>query len=229
MIYTLICFIFNIFNSEGSASESEDDNERNDVAEEETDDDDNVFFDTRDILSSSSFKSNGSDYRVSSFSSDNDAFESEDDVDSSNRYIGTNHPHVKRRKKLPDPVEKEKGVSLWSMIKDNIGKDLTKVCLPVYFNEPLSSLQKCFEEMEYSYLLDQAYEWGKRVSQIWLTDLFSSAILRKIWALQYYLRKLFDKMLRDVDFFYLLALTMQYWCALPFFNQLELLCRVITS
>jgi hypothetical protein len=65
---------------------------------------------------------------------------------------------------LPDPVEKEKGVSLWSMIKDNIGKDLTKVCLPVYFNEPLSSLQKCFEEMEYSHLLDQAYEWGKRVS-----------------------------------------------------------------
>jgi hypothetical protein len=48
------------------------------------------------------------------------------------------------------------------MIKDNIGKDLTKVCLPVYFNEPLSSLQKCFEEMEYSHLLDQAYEWGKR-------------------------------------------------------------------
>ncbi|GAU45409.1 hypothetical protein TSUD_134260 [Trifolium subterraneum] len=148
--------------SEGSASESEDDNERNDAAEEETDEDDNVFFDTRDILSSSSFKSNGSDYRVSSFSSDNDAFESEEDVDPSNRYIGTNHPFVKRRKKLPDPVEKEKGVSLWSMIKDNIGKDLTKVCLPVYFNEPLSSLQKCFEEMEYSHLLDQAYEWGKR-------------------------------------------------------------------
>ncbi|MCH94007.1 oxysterol-binding protein 1C-like, partial [Trifolium medium] len=147
---------------EGSASESEDDNERNDAAEEETDDDDNVFFDTRDILSSSSFKSNGSDYRVSSFSSDNDAFESEEDIDPSNRYIGTNHPFVKRRKKLPDPVEKEKGVSLWSMIKDNIGKDLTKVCLPDYFNEPLSSLQKCFEEMEYSHLLDQAFEWGKR-------------------------------------------------------------------
>ncbi|KAL2339835.1 hypothetical protein Fmac_007775 [Flemingia macrophylla] len=151
--------------SEGTASESEDDNERNDAAEEETDDDDNAFFDTRDILSSSSFKSNGSDYRVSSFSSDDEgfyAFESEDDVDPSIRHVGTNYPHVKRRKKLPDPVEKEKGVSLWSMIKDNIGKDLTKVCLPVYFNEPLSSLQKCFEEMEYSYLLDQAYEWGRR-------------------------------------------------------------------
>ena len=167
MPFTIFNFIFPFFTSEGSASESEDDNERNDAAEEETDDEDNAFFDTRDFLSSSSFKSNGSDYRVSSFSSDEDglyAFESEEDVDPTIRSVGSNYAHVKRRKKLPDPVEKEKGVSLWSMIKDNIGKDLTKVCLPVYFNEPLSSLQKCFEEMEYSYLLDQAYEWGRRVS-----------------------------------------------------------------
>lgn len=79
------------------------------------------------------------------------------------RSVGNNFPFVKRRKKLPDPVEKEKSVSLWSMIKDNIGKDLTKICLPVYFNEPLSTLQKGFEDLEYSYLLDRAYEWGKRV------------------------------------------------------------------
>jgi len=72
-------------------------------------------------------------------------------------------PHVERRKELPQPIEKEKGVSLWSIIKDNVGKDLTRVCLPVYFNEPLSSLQKCFEDLEYSYLLDQAYEYGKMV------------------------------------------------------------------
>lgn len=66
-----------------------------------------------------------------------------------------------RRKKLPEPREKEKGVNLWSLIKDNIGKDLTRVCLPVYFNEPISSLQKCFEDLEYSYLLDRAYQHGK--------------------------------------------------------------------
>ncbi|KAK6115550.1 hypothetical protein DH2020_007819 [Rehmannia glutinosa] len=119
----------------------------------------------KDFLSSSSLKSNGSDFRTSSFSSDDDelyAFEAEDSIDPAIRSAGTKFPYVKRRKKLPDPVEKEKGVSLWSMIKDNIGKDLTKVCLPVYFNEPLSSLQKCFEDLEYSYLIDRAYEWGKR-------------------------------------------------------------------
>lgn len=70
---------------------------------------------------------------------------------------------LRRRTKLPDPIEKEKAVSLWSMIKDNVGKDLTRVCLPVYFNEPLSSLQKCFEDLEYSSLLDEAYEYGKKV------------------------------------------------------------------
>ncbi|XP_057974155.1 oxysterol-binding protein-related protein 1C-like isoform X2 [Malania oleifera] len=147
----------------GSVSESDDDNERVDGAEEETDDDDNTFFDTRDFLSSSSFKSSGSDFRISSFSSnDEESLEFEDGIDPSIRSVGTSYPHVKRRKKLPDPIEKERGVSLWSMIKDNIGKDLTKVCLPVYFNEPLSSLQKCFEDLEYSYLIDRAYEWGKR-------------------------------------------------------------------
>ncbi|KAL9396192.1 hypothetical protein Peur_010445 [Populus x canadensis] len=148
-----------------SVSESDDDNERVDAAEEETDDEENTFFDTRDFLSSGSFKSNESGFRTPSFSSDDEGFfslESEDCIDPSIRSVGSNYPYIKRRKKLPDPIEKEKGVSLWSMIKDNIGKDLTKVCLPVYFNEPLSSLQKCFEDLEYSYLLDRAYEWGKQ-------------------------------------------------------------------
>jgi len=152
--------------AEATPSDSDDDNFRVDAVEEDTDDDENAFFDTRDFLSSSSFKSNRSDLRISSFSSDDDdhhATESKGDIDPSIRSVGGNFPYVKRRKKLPDPKEKEKGVSLWSLIKDNIGKDLTKVCLPVYFNEPISSLQKCFEDLEYSYLLDRAHQWGKQV------------------------------------------------------------------
>jgi hypothetical protein len=67
------------------------------------------------------------------------------------------------------------------MIKENIGKDLTKVCLPVYFNEPLSSLQKCFEDMEYSFLLDQAYEWGKTVTLYLRSDGVSFHFLKVGW------------------------------------------------
>ncbi|GAB2275718.1 Oxysterol-binding protein- protein 1C, partial [Dionaea muscipula] len=154
---------------EASASESDEDNERVDAVEEETDDDENAFFDTHDFLSLSSFRNNGSDLRISLVSSEDEeihTIESEDEIDPSIKSVGANFPHLKRRKKLPDPIEKEKGVSLWAMIKDNIGKDLTKVCLPVYFNEPLSSLQKCFEDLEYSYLLDRANEWGKRGNSI---------------------------------------------------------------
>lgn len=84
-------------------------------------------------------------------------------------------PRIERRAKLPDPIEREKGISLWSMIKDNVGKDLTRICLPVYFNEPISSLQKCFEDLEYSYLLDRAYEYGKMVRYppvIWFQNIF---------------------------------------------------------
>lgn len=168
------CFFFCLFiltwtclYPEGSASESEDDNERVDNVEEETDEEDIAFFDTQDYLSSNSLRSSGSDYLTSSFSSDEEISSDLDAIDPSIRSVGATFPKVKRRKKLPDPVEKEKSVSLWSMIKDNIGKDLTKVCLPVYFNEPISSLQKCYEDLEYSYLLDRAYEWGKRVSLLY--------------------------------------------------------------
>lgn len=124
-----------------------------------------MFFDAKDFLSSSSLRSTEPyDESSSSDSENEEVHPSEDGLSSFMRFVESDYPYVKRRGKLPDPVEEEKGVSLWSMIKDNIGKDLTRVCLPVYFNEPLSSLQKCFEDFEYSYLLDQAYEWGKTVS-----------------------------------------------------------------
>jgi hypothetical protein len=31
-------------------------------------------------------------------------------------------------------------VSVWKVIKDAIGKDLSRFCVPVYFNEPVSML-----------------------------------------------------------------------------------------
>jgi hypothetical protein len=154
---------------EGSATESEEDNERQDGGEAETDEDDDTFFDTKDSLSDS-LRSSSSGYRRTSAGSDDGLLDDEDlsdgtsGLDADMELVGFGYPYVKRRKSLPEPLEKEKGVSLWSMIKDNIGKDLTKVCLPVYFNEPLSSLQKCFEDLEYSYLIDRASEWGKKVS-----------------------------------------------------------------
>ncbi|EAS03630.2 oxysterol-binding protein (macronuclear) [Tetrahymena thermophila SB210] len=52
-----------------------------------------------------------------------------------------------------DPNEK---INMWSVFREAIGKDLSKFAVPVYFNEPMSMLQKLAEQMEYSDLLDSA-------------------------------------------------------------------------
>lgn len=142
--------------SEWSTTESSDDIEK---LEEASDEEETYFFDTKEYLPEPSTSRRSVDMKSESQSDDTDQMNMKDIVDSTHTEIG-------RRKKLPDPVEKEKGVSLWSMIKDNVGKDLTRVCLPVYFNEPISSLQKCFEDLEYSYLLDRAYQHGKEGNSV---------------------------------------------------------------
>ncbi|KAK9458718.1 Oxysterol-binding protein-domain-containing protein [Lipomyces oligophaga] len=47
-------------------------------------------------------------------------------------------------------------VSLWATLKSLIGKDMTKMTLPVSFNEPTSLLQRVAEDMEYTDLIDEA-------------------------------------------------------------------------
>ncbi|XP_050267130.1 oxysterol-binding protein-related protein 2A-like isoform X2 [Quercus robur] len=148
--------------SECSTTESSDDIEKQEL-EEVSDEDEMSFHDSKEYFTEPDV-SCGSIKEVSNHLDNYGEAESQCDVAKvqNNREVqNSRYPHIERRKKLPDPVEKEKGVSLWSMIKDNVGKDLTRVCLPVYFNEPISSLQKCCEDLEYSFLLDQAYEYGK--------------------------------------------------------------------
>ncbi|KAK9276528.1 hypothetical protein L1049_006062 [Liquidambar formosana] len=154
--------------SEGSASDSYADNESQDGVDVETDEDDGMFFDTNDFLSSEFVRSASYRSRESmgnacgSLIYDKDSLFSDRLHEVEMEIPAVEYPYIKRRDSLPEPKEKEKHVGLWSIIKDNIGKDLSGVCLPVYFNEPLSSLQKCFEDLEYSYLVDRALEWGKQ-------------------------------------------------------------------
>lgn len=72
-------------------------------------------------------------------------------------WLAAEGPPPKRRDRMPQPAQTEKSYSLWSIIKECIGKDLSRVCLPVYFNEPLSALQKSAEDLEYCELLDKVH------------------------------------------------------------------------
>ena len=46
------------------------------------------------------------------------------------------------REKLPMEKDTRPPTSLWSVLKHSIGKDLTKISFPVFFNEPTSMLQR---------------------------------------------------------------------------------------
>ena len=62
-------------------------------------------------------------------------------------------------KRLSLPVMKEQKLNLdmiWKILKDLIGKDLSKYSLPVFLNEPLSILQKTGEMMFFTDLLTKA-------------------------------------------------------------------------
>jgi len=54
------------------------------------------------------------------------------------------------------PALRNKRPGLWTVLKNNIGKELSKISIPIQFNEPLSALQKWCEELEYADLLDTA-------------------------------------------------------------------------
>ena len=62
-----------------------------------------------------------------------------------------------RRAQLPCPAPTgNEGPSLWGILRKNIGKDLSRISMPVTLNEPLGVLQRMCEELEYCELLDAA-------------------------------------------------------------------------
>jgi len=61
---------------------------------------------------------------------------------------------VQRRSRVPDKPNYP--LNLWSIMKGCIGKELSKIPMPVNFSEPLSFLQRLTEDFEYAYLLDKA-------------------------------------------------------------------------
>jgi len=55
------------------------------------------------------------------------------------------------------PVKKlDHGFNVWKVFKSAVGKDLSRFGVPVYFNEPISSLQKFCEPFQYAHLLNTA-------------------------------------------------------------------------
>jgi hypothetical protein len=63
------------------------------------------------------------------------------------------HGLKEERASLPYSRNPKEKFSIMQMIKEVIGKDLSRISMPVYLNEPLSIVQKGTENNEYSSLL----------------------------------------------------------------------------
>ncbi|XP_076854111.1 oxysterol-binding protein 2 isoform X1 [Brachyhypopomus gauderio] len=80
-------------------------------------------------------------------------------------------PCRKRRSQIPN--KPNYSLNLWSIMKNCIGKELSKIPMPVNFNEPLSMLQRLTEDLEYSDLLDKAAGCESSLEQMCLVAAFS--------------------------------------------------------
>ncbi|KAJ7322421.1 hypothetical protein JRQ81_018708 [Phrynocephalus forsythii] len=122
------------------------------------------FFDAQEVLLSASSSENevSDDDSYASDVSDNISEDNlSNDTENERQTLdcvpdGNVASHSKRRTCLPAPCPNTSNISLWNILRNNIGKDLSKVAMPVELNEPLNTLQRLCEELEYSELLDKA-------------------------------------------------------------------------
>ncbi|XP_039592329.1 oxysterol-binding protein-related protein 3-like [Polypterus senegalus] len=119
------------------------------------------FFDAQEVLLSASSSENEASEDESYISDVSDNI-SVDCLSSEIETPSTVHNgailEYRRRSCLPSPSPNTSNISLWNILRNNIGKDLSKVAMPVQLNEPLNTLQHLCEELEYSELLDKAAE-----------------------------------------------------------------------
>nr|KAF6470060.1 oxysterol binding protein like 3 [Molossus molossus] len=122
------------------------------------------FFDAQEVLLSPSSSENEvseDDSYVSDISDNLSLDNLSNDLDNERQTLGPvlesgGEAKSKRRTCLPAPCPNSSNISLWNILRNNIGKDLSKVAMPVELNEPLNTLQRLCEELEYSELLDKA-------------------------------------------------------------------------
>lgn len=64
--------------------------------------------------------------------------------------------NMKMRDSLPVLTPENQSFSVWSILKGAIGKDMTKITMPIWLNEPISMLQKIAEITSFHKLMDRA-------------------------------------------------------------------------
>ena len=84
-------------------------------------------------------------------------------------FFETGQTGTRRRLKLAYLYDPKTKIPIWSLIKDMLGKDLTRFAVPVYVCEPLSMLQRAMEAWNFREIVFKAAQESdrfKRLAQI---------------------------------------------------------------
>ncbi|KAL4218205.1 Oxysterol-binding protein-related protein 1 [Mactra antiquata] len=85
------------------------------------------------------------------------------------------------RTELPVTMFDRNDFSFWSILKQCIGKELSKITMPVVFNEPLTFLQRITEYLEYSTLLETASLQDDPADRIMYVAAFAVSAISSNW------------------------------------------------
>uniref|UniRef100_A0A8D3DJL6 Oxysterol-binding protein n=1 Tax=Scophthalmus maximus TaxID=52904 RepID=A0A8D3DJL6_SCOMX len=82
---------------------------------------------------------------------------------------------------LPAPMFSRNDFSIWSILRNCIGMELSKITMPVIFNEPLSFLQRLTEYMEHTYLIHQASASSDSIERMKCVASFAVSAVASQW------------------------------------------------
>ncbi|KAI3357483.1 hypothetical protein L3Q82_015891 [Scortum barcoo] len=86
-----------------------------------------------------------------------------------------------RRKTLPAEMISRNNFSVWSILKKCIGMELSKIAMPVVFNEPLSFLQRISEYMEHTHLINKACSLSDSIDRMQVVAAFAVSAVASQW------------------------------------------------
>ncbi|KAJ8375944.1 hypothetical protein SKAU_G00065240 [Synaphobranchus kaupii] len=87
----------------------------------------------------------------------------------------------RHRTSLPAPMFSRNDFSIWSILRKCIGMELSKITMPVIFNEPLSFLQRLTEYMEHTYLIHQANTMTDSIERMKCVAAFAVSAVASQW------------------------------------------------
>ncbi|XP_076009128.1 oxysterol-binding protein-related protein 1 isoform X2 [Genypterus blacodes] len=88
---------------------------------------------------------------------------------------------ARHRSTLPAPMFSRNDFSIWSILRNCIGMELSKITMPVIFNEPLSFLQRLTEYMEHTYLIHQANAATDSIERMKCVAAFAVSAVASQW------------------------------------------------